>query len=163
MKTVELPINEVNKSHSATDMNNLVEREAQMVQADKLENERINAKVSVNILDVLCIRKDYCLIFYDLKAVDYYLFPYKNKNHDFIVSAQNAVEEYVYDIRGRIYEELEKYISEGDREKLGRMLEDTENWLYEDGEDCKKQVYLDKLTELKVKYDLWNMKYILKL
>ncbi|XP_037797757.1 97 kDa heat shock protein-like [Penaeus monodon] len=105
MKTVELPINEVNKSHSATDMNNLVEREAQMVQADKLENERINAK--------------------------------------------NAVEEYVYDIRGRIYEELEKYISEGDREKLGRMLEDTENWLYEDGEDCKKQVYLDKLTELK--------------
>ncbi|XP_063612185.1 heat shock 70 kDa protein 4-like [Penaeus indicus] len=105
MKTVELPINEVNKSHSATDMNNLVEREAQMVQADKLENERINAK--------------------------------------------NAVEEYVYDIRGRIYEELEKYISEGDREKLGRLLEDTENWLYEDGEDCKKQVYLDKLTELK--------------
>ncbi|ROT79071.1 heat shock protein [Penaeus vannamei] len=105
MKTVELPINEVSKSHSATEMNNLVEREAQMVQADKLENERINAK--------------------------------------------NAVEEYVYDIRGRIYEELEKYISEGDREKLGLMLEDTENWLYEDGEDCKKQVYLDKLTELK--------------
>lgn len=51
MKTVELPINEVSKSHSATEMNNLVEREAQMVQADKLENERINAKVSVNMLE----------------------------------------------------------------------------------------------------------------
>lgn len=69
----------------------------------------------------------------------------------YFLSHQNAVEEYVYDIRSRIYEELEKYISEGDREKLGRMLEDTENWLYEDGEDCKKQVYLDKLTELKVR------------
>lgn len=65
----------------------------------------------------------------------------------------------MYDIRGRIYEELEKYISEGDREKLGLMLEDTENWLYEDGEDCKKQVYLDKLTELKVRLELRNIRY----
>lgn len=65
----------------------------------------------------------------------------------------------MYDIRGRIYEELEKYISEGDREKLGLMLEDTENWLYEDGEDCKKQVYLDKLTELKVRLELLNIRY----
>lgn len=29
-------------------------------------------------------------------------------------------------------------------------LEDTENWLYEDGEDQPKQVYVDKLAELKV-------------
>lgn len=29
-------------------------------------------------------------------------------------------------------------------------LEDTENWLYEDGEDQPKQVYIDKLSELKV-------------
>lgn len=29
-------------------------------------------------------------------------------------------------------------------------LEDTENWLYEDGEDQQKQVYIDKLAELKV-------------
>lgn len=51
MKTVELPINEVNKSHNATEINNLVEREAQMVQGDKLENERINAKASVWLFD----------------------------------------------------------------------------------------------------------------
>ena len=30
------------------------------------------------------------------------------------------------------------------------MLEDTENWLYEEGEDQNKQVYVDKLAELKV-------------
>lgn len=30
------------------------------------------------------------------------------------------------------------------------MLEDTENWLYEEGEDQPKQVYVDKLEELKV-------------
>ena len=31
-----------------------------------------------------------------------------------------------------------------------RLLEDTENWLYEEGEDQNKQVYIDKLAELKV-------------
>lgn len=46
LKTVELPVKEVVKAHNATQLNNLVEREAQMVQADKLENERINAKVT---------------------------------------------------------------------------------------------------------------------
>ena len=30
------------------------------------------------------------------------------------------------------------------------MLEDTENWLYEDGEDQPKQVYEEKLAALKV-------------
>lgn len=30
------------------------------------------------------------------------------------------------------------------------MLEDTENWLYEEGEDQDKQVYVDKLEDLKV-------------
>ena len=29
-------------------------------------------------------------------------------------------------------------------------LEDTENWLYEDGEDQRKQIYVDKLADLKV-------------
>lgn len=56
----------------------------------------------------------------------------------------------MYDVRARIYDDLEKYISEIDREKLSRKLEDTENWLYEEGEDCQKQIYLDKLVELKV-------------
>lgn len=33
---------------------------------------------------------------------------------------------------------------------MSLKLEDTENWLYEDGEDQPKQVYIDKLAELKV-------------
>ncbi|KAK4306265.1 hypothetical protein Pmani_021888 [Petrolisthes manimaculis] len=105
MKTVDLPVREVVKAQSSSQLNAFVEREAQMVQADKLENERINAK--------------------------------------------NAVEEYVYDVRSRIYDDLEQYVSENDRETLSRQLEDTENWLYEEGEDCNKQVYIDRLAELK--------------
>lgn len=64
------------------------------------------------------------------------------------------MEEYVYDIRSRIYDDLEQYVSESDRETLSRQLEDTENWLYEEGEDCNKQVYIDRLAELKVRKGL---------
>lgn len=37
-----------------------------------------------------------------------------------------------------------------DSKRLTLMLEDTENWLYEDGEDQPKQVYEEKLDALKV-------------
>lgn len=37
-----------------------------------------------------------------------------------------------------------------DRNNFTLKLEDTENWLYEDGEDQPKQVYVDKLAELRV-------------
>ena len=37
-----------------------------------------------------------------------------------------------------------------DRDTFSLKLEDTENWLYEDGEDQPKQVYIDRLAELKV-------------
>ena len=63
--------------------------------------------------------------------------------------AKNAVEEYIYSIREKISEELEGYIVEADKEAFSRKLTETEDWLYEDGEDCEKQVYEEKLKELK--------------
>uniref|UniRef100_A0A4W3IHW5 Heat shock protein 4a n=1 Tax=Callorhinchus milii TaxID=7868 RepID=A0A4W3IHW5_CALMI len=59
--------------------------------------------------------------------------------------AKNAVEEYVYESREKLCGKYEQFVSED----LSRLLEDTENWLYEDGEDQPKQVYIDKLNELK--------------
>merc|ERR1712029_1230539 len=64
--------------------------------------------------------------------------------------AKNAVEEYIYNIREKMSEELESYIVEADRETFSRKLTETEDWLYEDGEDCEKAVYEDKLKELKL-------------
>jgi len=63
--------------------------------------------------------------------------------------AKNAVEEYVYEMRGKIFEIYEKYISDDDRNSFRTLLVDTEDWLYEDGENQPKQVYVDKLAELK--------------
>merc|ERR1712232_828290 len=48
--------------------------------------------------------------------------------------AKNNVEEYIYDIRGKLCEELEEFMLEDDRNKYSLELEDAENWLYEDGE-----------------------------
>nr|XP_006631871.1 PREDICTED: heat shock 70 kDa protein 4 [Lepisosteus oculatus] len=63
--------------------------------------------------------------------------------------AKNCVEEYVYEMREKLHGVLEKFVSEADRDVFSLKLEDTENWLYEDGEDQPKQVYIDKLSELK--------------
>lgn len=67
--------------------------------------------------------------------------------------ARNALEEYVYELRGKLSseEELGQYVLENDRDGLVRQLDDMENWLYEEGEDCNRQVYQDKLSELKAK------------
>uniref|UniRef100_A0A665UMR7 Heat shock 70 kDa protein 4-like n=1 Tax=Echeneis naucrates TaxID=173247 RepID=A0A665UMR7_ECHNA len=63
--------------------------------------------------------------------------------------AKNNVEEYVYDMRDKLHGVLEKFVNEAERDAFSLKLEDTENWLYEDGEDQQKQVYIDKLAELK--------------
>ncbi|XP_068607647.1 heat shock 70 kDa protein 4L [Brachionichthys hirsutus] len=63
--------------------------------------------------------------------------------------AKNAVEEYVYDLRDKLCGLYERYITEEDNNQLTMMLEETENWLYEEGEDQPKQVYEEKLDALK--------------
>merc|ERR1719412_6879 len=65
--------------------------------------------------------------------------------------AKNNVEEYIYDIRGKLCEELEEFMLEDDRNKYSLELEDAENWLYEDGEFVEKPEYQKKLSELRVK------------
>lgn len=70
------------------------------------------------------------------------------------VDVRNALEEYVYDLRAKLSEEdqLATFITETDKEALCRTLDDTENWLYEEGEDCQRQIYSERLTCLKVYY-----------
>ncbi|KAK7806660.1 hypothetical protein U0070_021931 [Myodes glareolus] len=74
--------------------------------------------------------------------------------------AKNAVEEYVYDFRDKLGSVYEKFITPEDVNKLSAILEDTENWLYEEGEDQPKQVYVDKLQELKKYGQPIQMKYV---
>ncbi|KAJ6662283.1 hypothetical protein lerEdw1_012447 [Lerista edwardsae] len=63
--------------------------------------------------------------------------------------AKNAVEEYVYDFRDKLSGPYEKFVCEQDRHNFSTLLSQTEVWLYEEGEDQPKEVYLDKLADLK--------------
>lgn len=66
------------------------------------------------------------------------------------VDARNALEEYVYDMREKLGEDgtLAPFIISIERESIINLLNDLENWLYEEGEDCEKDVYRSKLNHL---------------
>lgn len=67
------------------------------------------------------------------------------------IDVRNSLEEYIYDMRGRISneEDLAPYIIDADKENISKQLEDLEMWLYEEGEDCTKNIYTEKLDMLK--------------
>jgi heat shock protein 110kDa len=71
------------------------------------------------------------------------------------LDARNALEEFVYEARGKIQEDgnLHEYVDETTREELIRILDDLEIWIYEDGENCEREVYKNKLQELHQKTD----------
>ncbi|CAI5483683.1 unnamed protein product [Closterium sp. Yama58-4] len=62
---------------------------------------------------------------------------------------KNAVESYVYDMRNKLHDKLAPYATEAEKEQLLAKLQETEDWLYEDGESESKGVYISKLDELK--------------
>lgn len=61
---------------------------------------------------------------------------------------KNALEEYIYEVRGKLEDEWAPFVDDAQREKLNSMLMDTEDWLYGDGEDAKKAKYVSKMEDL---------------
>ena len=62
---------------------------------------------------------------------------------------KNAVEAYVYDMRNKLHDKYQEFVTESEREEFIAKLQVVEDWLYEDGEDETKGVYIAKLDELK--------------
>lgn len=71
------------------------------------------------------------------------------------IDARNALEEFVYEMRGKLQEggNLYEYIDDQSRDQICLQLDDIENWLYEDGETCEREVYKTRLNELHQKTD----------
>lgn len=68
--------------------------------------------------------------------------------------AKNALEEFIYDTRGRLDERYATYVQSQEKEKILVALQAAEDWLYsEDGEDATKSVYVDRLDALHVLAD----------
>jgi len=63
--------------------------------------------------------------------------------------AKNTVEEFVYGTRDKMYSQYDQFATDAEKENISSILTKTEDWLYEDGENESKQVYINKLDELK--------------
>ncbi|KAG5438443.1 hypothetical protein PCANB_002932 [Pneumocystis canis] len=61
---------------------------------------------------------------------------------------KNALEEYIYDMRSKLCDVYADYASNDEKAKLQKMLNETEEWLYDEGEDTTKAVYLEKMEDL---------------
>lgn len=72
---------------------------------------------------------------------------------------KNALESYVYDMRNKLYGKYCEFVMDSDREQFISRLQGVEDWLYEDGEDETKGVYISKLEELKKQGDPIEERY----
>lgn len=61
---------------------------------------------------------------------------------------KNALEEYIYELRGKLDDQYAKFASDAEKEKLTALLLKTEDWLYDDGYDSTKGKYIAKYEEL---------------
>lgn len=61
---------------------------------------------------------------------------------------KNALEEYIYELRGKLEDQYLKFASDSEKDRLSSLLLKTEDWLYDDGEDSTKAKYIAKYEEL---------------
>ncbi|KAK9677123.1 hypothetical protein RND81_11G123000 [Saponaria officinalis] len=64
---------------------------------------------------------------------------------------KNAVEAYVYEMRNKLNDKYHEFVTPSEKDEFIAILQEVEDWLYEDGEDETKSVYTVKLDDLKKK------------
>ena len=62
---------------------------------------------------------------------------------------KNELETYIYELRAKIDDVYSEFASEEEKTKLKTKLEESEDWLYDDGEDATKGVYIAKMDEIR--------------
>jgi heat shock protein 4 len=72
---------------------------------------------------------------------------------------RNALEEYVYNTRSKLEMAWSEYVIETDSTKFSKALTEMEDWLYGEGEDATKSVFVEKLSQLKVIGDPIEFRY----
>ncbi|KAF7303739.1 Heat shock protein [Mycena indigotica] len=73
---------------------------------------------------------------------------------------KNALEEYVYDMRGKLDDRYASFVKAEEKSKLLSALQESEDWLYtEEGEDATKSAYVSRLDALKVLGDPITIRY----
>lgn len=62
---------------------------------------------------------------------------------------KNALEEYIYENRTKIDDLYAPFASEDEKAKIKKLLDEAEDWLYSEGEDTTKAVYINKMESLR--------------
>lgn len=62
---------------------------------------------------------------------------------------KNALEEFIYDMRGKIDDLYSAFASDAEKSKIKAALETVEEWLYDEGAEATKAVYISKMEELR--------------
>lgn len=75
---------------------------------------------------------------------------------------KNALEEYIYELRGKLEDQYKDFASDEEKAKLSDLLMKTEDWLYEDGFDSTKAKYIAKYEELASTGNLIRGRYMAK-
>ncbi|KAJ3256583.1 adenyl-nucleotide exchange factor sse1 [Chytriomyces hyalinus] len=73
---------------------------------------------------------------------------------------RNQLEEYVYYAREKLDMAWSDFITDADRSTFSTELNEMEDWLYGDGEDATKSVFVEKLSGLKKKGDPVAARYL---
>ncbi|KAJ3241566.1 adenyl-nucleotide exchange factor sse1 [Chytriomyces hyalinus] len=73
---------------------------------------------------------------------------------------RNQLEEYVYYAREKLDMAWSDFITDADRTTFSSELNEMEDWLYGDGEDATKSVFVEKLSALKKKGDPVAARYL---
>ncbi|KAF6168062.1 hypothetical protein GIB67_011447 [Kingdonia uniflora] len=72
---------------------------------------------------------------------------------------KNSLEAYVYEMRNKLLNMYRSFATDSEREGISRCLQQTEEWLYEDGDDESVEVYSGKLEDLRKLVDPIENRY----
>lgn len=76
---------------------------------------------------------------------------------------KNALEEYIYEIRGKIDDTYAEFANEQEKEAIRNKADECEEWLYGDGEEATKAQYIAKYEELAYLGNVIRGRYLSKL
>ncbi|MFS8025668.1 putative Heat shock protein 70 family [Helianthus anomalus] len=62
---------------------------------------------------------------------------------------KNTLESFVYDTRNKLLSSYRSFATDEERDGISRNLQETEDWLYEDGDDETEQAYTGRLQDLR--------------
>ncbi|KAK4126349.1 heat shock protein 70 [Parathielavia appendiculata] len=62
---------------------------------------------------------------------------------------KNELETYIYELRNKLDDQYAEFASEEEKDKIREKLTSTEDWLYDEGDDATKAVYIAKMDEIR--------------